>query len=722
MRSVTGRPLSERILKLREIALATPEPNRYFLLLRKRVCPGQFMIQGKLWFHFYSYCNFLFTENTVIPGIDLDPEKIPDWEEAAQELISITEPSEWGITIESPWDELPGLLFHGGNHAAPGYDQIIHEGFPARLERIKKRLEGEQDPEKLDFLQYLQIRCEAILIYFNRISGFLTGKAKMEKDGDRKKEILKLAEAYHNIARGPAKTFREAMLLHHSVYQELPDSPGCMDRYLEPFLQNDLRNGEITEEKAFEYICAAYIRFYEILGATDQRAGSCHFAIGGSYADGSSACGLCTELCMAAQASLKIMRPQIALRWAKGLPEDYLLRGIELLKESQGNTDFSNDEVFIPALVRAGIRQDAASTYTPSGCNEVMIPGESQMGALQGHFNLPLLLNILLGQITRPGISVPALESLHTFADFRKAFRTLQQDFFRSLHKFVDKFDRFRAETGFMVHLSLYTDDCIERALPIHNGGARYTGCNYDVNGFVNLADSMYIIKRLVYDEKRISLTEFAEILKADWQGAEPLLKEIRTKITHFGNDCDDVDSLAAELFGELVEDFDSEPPPRGGHYNLGTLGGYENAHVKMAEHTYATPDGRRNGEAFASGLSPWSSMDRNGLTAMLNSICRIPFDRICTSTIVNLMLPMSMLDTEDGRKKAAILLETYFRNGGIQAQMTVADKELLLAAEKEPEKYPDLVVRVSGYSAKFIALEPGVRAEIVRRTLHTGS
>ena len=116
----------------------------------------------------------------MITVLRKNPEKIPDWEEAAQELISITEPSDWGITIESPWDELPGLLFHGGNHAAPGYDQIIHEGFPARLERIKKRLEGEQDPEKLDFLQYLQIRCEAILIYFNRMSGFLTGKAKME--------------------------------------------------------------------------------------------------------------------------------------------------------------------------------------------------------------------------------------------------------------------------------------------------------------------------------------------------------------------------------------------------------------------------------------------------------------------------------------------------------------------------------------------------------------
>lgn len=717
MLSVTGRPLSERIVKLREAALAAEHGSRYPLILAKRVPVGKFTIQGGAWVYFYSRCVFQLTENTVIPGIDLQTD-IPGWDEAVRELASMPALNEERIRVPGVWYGLPGLLVSGGNHAVSGYDQIIHEGFPARLERIKKRLSGEPDPEKQDFLQYLQMRCEAILIYFNRMSGFLAEKADAETAADRKKELLKLAESYRNIASGPAKTFRDAMLIHHAVYQEIPDSPGCMDRYLEPFLQNDLRTGEITEEQAFEYICAAYIRFYESMGADDPRGGSCHFALGGSNADGTSACGLCTELCMAAQASLKMIRPQIALRWSKNQPEDYLLRGIELLKESRGNTDFSNDEVFIPALVRAGVQHDAACTYSPSGCNEVMIPGQSQMGALQGHFNLPILLNVLFGQITLPDLDVPPLESLRTFTGFRTAFRKIQQNFFQYLHRFVETVDKWRAETGFMVYLSLYTDDCIDRALPIHCGGARYTGCNYDVNGFVNLADSMYIVKRLVYDEKRLSLTEFAEILKADWQGAEPLLKEIKTTIPHFGNDCDDVDSLAAELFRELVDDFDSEPPPRGGHYNLGTLGGYENAHIRLAEYTYATPDGRRKGEPFASGLSPWASMDRNGLTAMLNSVCRLPFDRICTSTIVNLMLPGSMLETEDGRRTAAALLETYFKNGGIQVQITVADKELLQAAEKEPEKYPDLIVRVSGYSAKFIALTPNIRAEIVRRTV----
>ena len=717
MNPITEKTLSERVLLLRQKAYASPEEYCYPKILQKRLPRGKFTPLGKVWKYFYTHCSLKFSEYDIIPGVDLKT-PIPGWEDAIRELNEIPDTIKTLPDIPSPWKELPGLFRLGGNHAVPGYEQIIHEGFPARLKRINQKLSDEQDPGKRDFLQYLQLRCEGILIYFSRMAEYLSEKASSAGNEDRKPEILKLSEAFRNLSRGPARTFREAMMIHQTVYQEIPDSPGCLDRYLEHFVQQDLQAGELSVEDVFDYICAAYIKFFETLGPLHKMSGACHMALGGCRADHSSVCGLCTELCMTAQASLKMLRPQIALRWAATLPEDFLLRGVELLKESRGNTDFSNDEVFIPALGRAGIPEPDACTYSPSGCNEVMIPGQSQMGALQGHFNLPILLNLLFGQIQLPGLTIPALENLKTFQDFRKAYRKLQQDFFQYLHRITDQTDRLREETGYMLNLSLYTADCIDRALPIHSGGARYTGCNYDVNGFTNLADSMYVVKLLVYEQNRLTLAELSEILKADWQGAELLLAEIKSRIPHFGNDNDEVDSLAAELFREAAEDFDSEPPLRGGHYNMGTLGGYENAHVELAEKTFATPDGRRNGEPFASGLSPWASMDRNGPTALLNSICRIPFDRTCTSTIINLMLPSSMLDSEEGRKKAAVLLEAYFKKGGIQAQITVADKELLLAAEKEPEKYPDLIVRVSGYCAKFTALAPKVRAEIVRRTV----
>ena len=717
MQPITERPLSERVLRLRQKAYASPEGYSYPEILQKCVPQGKFILLGKAWKYFYTHCNLLFSEDDIFPGLDLKT-PIPGWDDAVRELREIPETELSQPDLPSPWKDLPGLFILGGNHAVPGYDQIIREGFPCRLERIRQRLSGETDPVKRDFLQYLQLRCEGILIFYSRMSEFLSEKISAAENENRKQEILKLAKTFKNISEGPAKTFWDAMMIHQTVYQEIPDSPGCLDRYFEDFVQHDIQSGELSVQDVFDYICAAYIKFFETRGPLDKRSGTCHMSLGGRYADHSPACGLCTELCMAAQASLKMIRPQIALRWAADLPEDFLLRGVELLKESGGNTDFSNDEVFIPALGWAGIPESDACTYSPSGCNEVMIPGQSQMGALQGHFNLPILLNLLFGQISLPDLAVPDWGKLKTFEDFRMAFRQLQQSFFRYLHRITDQIDQWRGKTGFMLPLSLYTADCIERALPIHSGGARYAGCNYDVDGFTNLADSMYVIKLLVYEQKRLSLGEFAEILKANWKGAELLQAEIKSRIPHFGNDNEEVDSLAAELFREAVEDFDSEPPLRGGHYNMGTLGGYENAHIYLAEKTFATPDGRRNGEAFASGLSPWASMDRNGPTALLNSICKIPFDRTCTSTIINLMLPSSMLDSEDGRKKAAVLLEAYFKKGGIQAQITVADKELLLAAEKEPEKYPDLIVRVSGYCAKFVSLTPKVRAEIVRRTV----
>lgn len=715
MDPIIPRTLSPRILRLREAALHSPKlrfPNIPFRGVR-----GTLHLLGQAWKHFYQFVPITFSPDDLIPFIDISA-PLPQWAEITAPLLQGEPENTAEPPLQSPWKDIPGLYIGGGNHTVPGYEQLLREGLPARRQRICRRLEAESDPDKIDFLQYLQYKCEGLIIFLQRNALALHQAAHAAVNADRRQEVLALATACAEAASGPVQSFRAALMLHHTIYQETADSPGCLDRYFEPYVQADLQRGTITEDTAFDYICAEYIRFFQTCGPEHQLSGASHLSLGGRLADGSSAVGLCTFLCMQAQASLKMLRPQIALRWAACAPDDFLLRGIELLRESSGVTDFSNDEVFIPALVNAGIAEGDARTYSPSGCNEIMIPGLSQMGALQGHFNLPLILNILLGQKTVPGLTIPPLDSLATFDDLRRAFRTLQQDFFRFLHRFTERVDRARIRQFYLLHLSLYTDDCIDRARPIQDGGARYNGCNFDVNGIVNLADSLHVIRRLVYQQKRLTLSEFADILKHNWAGHDSLRAEIKTRITHFGNDDDEVDSLAAELFHEAAVDFDSEPPLRGGHYNMGTLGGYENAHVELAKLTAATPDGRLDGEPFASGLSPWASMDKNGPTALLKSIAKIPFDHSCTSMIVNTTLAASTLNTPDGRQLAAKLLETYFRNGGIQLQITVADRELLLAAEREPENYQNLLVRVSGYSARFLALKPEVRAEIIRRTV----
>lgn len=720
--------LSPRLLRLREIALRVPS-NPVPSLLCVPVSPGNFHLRGKAWKDYLATMPIPFSADALMPGGIRIPkyedlkfrDRNPELAALEQEIRAESERKrkKTGSPRTDPWFE-GGYLMGGGNHTVPGYAEIIREGFPARIDRIKKRISVESDPVRLDFLAAMKTIAEGFLLYFRRCSETISLAAEKPENADRAAELRMLASAYAAVAERAPESFRETLAVYDAVFFFINDSPGCMDRYLYPAYRRDLERGEIVESSAFEYLCAEFIRFFEARGKEHPWSGVTHMALGGRNADGSSAVNAITELCLDAAETLSLIRPQIALRWFRNAPPGYLRRGMKLLRENHVSPDFSNDEIYIPSLVRAGIAPDDAANYSPSGCNEVMIPGKSQMGALQGHFNVLKLLNILFGQTPPlPGMKVRPLSELDTYEKFREEVRTLLKVLIRHIHRTAERIDRERAGTDHLLSVSLFTEDCIARGKSVAAKGARYNGCNYDANGIVNLADSLMAVRRLVYEEKRLTLEQFAEILKHNWKGAETLRKEIRGKLPHFGNGNPEADAMAAQVLHEIAAEFKSGVPWRGGAYNLGTLGGYENAHVTLAQKTGATPDGRFDCEAFASGLSPTAGFDREGPTSMLNSVLALPLGELCTSTIVNLTLSSSWLATDDGIQKAACLIETYLEHGGIQIQITVADKALLLEAEKNPEQFPDLMVRVSGYSARFFSLDPEVRAEIVRRTCY---
>lgn len=716
--------LSPRLLRLRETALRAPS-NPVPSLLGVPVSPGDFHLRGQAWKDYFSTMPILFSADALIPGgiPRYEDLKFRDRNPELAALERAVRPGGWRKSLRAdPWVE-GGYLMGGGNHTVPGYAEILREGFPARINRIERRIFGESDPLRLDFLAAMKAIAEGFLRYFRRCSETVSLAAEKPENADRAGELRTLASAYAAVAERAPESFRETLAVYDAVFFFINDSPGCMDRYLYPAYRRDLERGEIGESTAFEYLCAEFIRFFEAKGKAHPWSGTTHMALGGKNADGSSAVNAITGMCLDAAEALSLIRPQIALRWFRNAPPGYLLRGMKLLRENHVSPDFSNDEIFIPSLIRVGIAPDDAANYSTSGCNEVMIPGKSQMGALQGHFNVLKLLNILFGQTPPlPGMTVRPLSEFDTYEKFREEVRTLLKIQIRHIHRTAERTDRERAGTDHLLAVSLFTEDCIARAESVAAKGARYNGCNYDVNGIVNLADSMVAVRRLVYEQKRLTLEQFAEILKRNWKGAEALRKEVREKLPHFGNDNPEADSEAAKVLHGVIAEFQSRVPWRGGTYNLGTLGGYENAHVMLAQKTGATPDGRLDGEAFASGLSPTAGFDREGPTSMLNSVLALPLGEFCTSTIVNLTLSSSLLSTAEGIQKATQLIETYLKRGGIQIQITVADKAFLLKAEKNPELFPELMVRVSGYSARFLSLDPAVRAEIVRRTCYSTS
>lgn len=722
---MTPRSLSPRIARLRRTALETGAPA-VPPALGLPVEVGDFALFGAGWRDYLETMPIRFTPDSMLPGGF--PAEIPSgWETRNARLVELntTIRTRWREEREHPLAPPSRFLTErmwvgGGNHAIPGYEQILREGFPARLARIERGLAAETAPRKRDFLQAMREMTLGFLHYFERCAATLDTAAGAPENADRTAELRRLANAFRQAARRPPENFREALAVYDAVFFFIGDSPGCFDRYLEPYWRRDLVAGVIDEATAFDYLCACFIRFYSVHGKDHHWTGVVHLALGGRRADGSSAVTEFTRQCLDAAEALALIRPQIALRWAPNAPEWFLRRGAELLRGNFGSPDFSNDEIFIPALIRAGITPEAAAEYSPSGCNEVMIPGQSHMGALGGHFNLPKLLNVLFGQIVPyPGMTVPPLSELDTWDKFLDAVRQLRKSLIGSLHHWTETNDRAWTWTGGTLKISLFTDDCIARGRSMHAGGARFNGSNFDAAGVVNLGDSLAAVRRLVYLEKRLSLTGLRDILQRNWQGHEPLREEIRHRFPHFGNQCAEADEMAAAVLRETAAEFADGTPYRGGSYNLGTLGGYENAHILLAAQTLATPDGRADGEPFASGLSPVAGFDRSGPTAMLNSVRSLPFDRICTSTIVNLTLEQSLFETAAGLDGVTALLDAYLRNGGIQLQITVADHATLLAAEKNPEAYPDLMVRVSGYSARFFSLAPEVRAEVVRRTAH---
>ena len=436
--------------------------------------------------------------------------------------------------------------------------------------------------------------------------------------------------------------------------------------------------------------------------------------------DGSDAVNELSWLCLEATEEMDVTRPQVGVRWHEGMDPAFLRRAVKALATDVNNIEFCSDEQIVPALIDIGVTVEDARDFSLSGCHEVMVSGRCQMGAVEGMVNLPKIIRIVLGlePTIRSGVD---LESIDSYETLWAATVDAMAETAAVMHAFSEFLDSLRAgETGRALTSSLLTRGCIESARSTPQGGATYNFCNWDAIGIANLADSLAAIRRVVFEEKRLTLAKFVEILRDDWAGHEPLRREIRESDDHFGNDNDAVDAIAADIIRTLDRLLKTKTPFRGGQYILGTLAGYENSHSQYGLATGATPDGRKEGESFASSLGAAAGRDHNGPTAMLNSVAKMPHNLLPTSTVTNISLSRSLLDSEDGRANVASLIEGHFRAGGQQCQLTFQGREELLAARAKPEDHGHIMVRVAGYSAPFVALDEATQDEILARTEHS--
>ncbi len=397
-----------------------------------------------------------------------------------------------------------------------------------------------------------------------------------------------------------------------------------------------------------------------------------------------------------------------------------LRRAVQVLRTRSGNPDFCNDEQIVPALTRLGVGIADARDFSLSGCHEVIVTGKAQMGSVEGFVNLPKVLRLVLGLEPEldPGADLTRLE---TPADLWQALVATLDRVAEAAHlASLARDQQTAAEPGGNLAASLVVEDCIDKVVGYTQGGARYNFCNWDVIGVANLADGLAAVNQLVYQQQQLTLPELAAVLQHDWEGHEALRQQVLNRTPHFGNDLEEVDELARRIIHTFSDRLKQRRPFRGGEYILSTTAGGENMHIEFGRVTGATADGRRAGQPLADSLGAAQGRDRQGVTALLNSVAGLPHHLLPTATTLNVKLDPALLATDAGREQIAALIEGHFAGGGQQCQFNLVDRQQLLEARRNPEAHGDLVVRVAGYSAPFTSLWADLQDEIIARTGHT--
>ena len=611
-----------------------------------------------------------------------------------------------------------GFFILCGNHQVANYEKVLSVGLRGIVEQIECKLTTATEDSKV-FLEAMRTFALAMIQYCRRYAATARKEMSCCNDDLRRKELAVIANNCERVIEYPPENFWQACQSLYFTFLLIPDSPGRIDQYLYSYYRQDIDSGCLTEEFAKELLSCLWIKYFEYWGKDHLRSGITHLALGGLTPDGECSVNDLSYLCLEVAEKLEIIRPQIAVRWNQKTPQRFMQRGVELLKKNFGSPDFCNDEQIVPALIKIGISPEDARNFCPSGCHEIMIPGKSQMGSLMGEFNLPKTLNCVLGVDEMPSGDKIALDELRDWESFYAAWRRVMKDVASKIHELSYFEDSKRAQTSWGFAGSLLTEGCIERGRGLAQGGAIYNYCNWDAIGIATLADSFMVIKKLVFESKTITLEKLAECLRNNWDGYELLRQQIDFALPRFGNDIREVDAIAAGLIRDVAEALDQYTPYRGGRYTLGTLAGYENAHAVFGQNTGATSDGRLAGEAFPGSLGPAAGRDRDGLTAMLNSVASIPHILLPTSTVVNVTIDPGLLHSEAGMYKTAAAIIAHFGSGGQQLQFTIADRNILSEAQKNPDGYRGLMVRVAGYSARFTSLEKNVQDEIINRTIN---
>jgi formate C-acetyltransferase len=625
-----------------------------------------------------------------------------------------------------------------GYHAID-YKKAIGKGFLGVLAEIEQELwatqiKDEESYQKANFLKGLVIVLKAGIQYANRHALHARELSK-RAEGNRKAELERIADICEWIPANPARGFYEAVqtswFLHVLMHLEsrAQESPGRMDQYLYPYYKRDIANGRLTEKEALEIVeCLrvkmSTLRLFNGILYNEIISGEAQYhnvTLGGQTPDGKDATNELSYLFLEAALRARTPHPTLSIRYHDSISEDFVLRGLELVKVGLGFPAFFNDNSAIPWLLALGAPLDEARDYCLGGCVNHIIPGKSS--PIEALFiNMPKCLELALHDGVDPrtekqlGPKTGEFDDFETIGELGDSFKKQVTYFSEQGGTIINEQRIARADIVPTMLSSAFVDDCIKLGKSCTGNGARYVMFMQVSVGMIDVADSLGAIKKCVFEEGSISKQELLEALAANFQGKEDLLK-LLMNAPKYGNDDDYIDTIAAELYGWWRRMVTERDAPYGLKYLPSPYS--ISAHGPAGKRVGALPSGRLSGMALADGsVSPCPGMDTCGPTAVMNSAGKI--DQIpLFGTLFNMKFHPLALKTKDDMKKLHALIKTYFDYGGKHVQFNVIESKTLREAQEQPELYRNLIVRVAGYSALFTELDRSIQDEIIGRTEH---
>lgn len=660
-------------------------------------------------------------------------------------------PEEVRVFMETGVFGMEGKLNAGDAHLAVNYERILKDGLKGYEKRVKecKAYLDLTDPDSIDkycFYNAVLIVLKAVRNFANRYSVLAKDLAEKEMNQKRKIELLEISRICSKVPYEPAETFQEAVqsvwfiqLILQIESNGHSLSYGRFDQYMYPYYDRDIKNGTIKESEALELLTCLWIKTLTINKVRSQAhtlssAGSPMYqnvTIAGQTTDKKDAVNDLSFLVLKSVAQTRLTQPNLTVRYHKNINKHFLDECVEVMRLGFGMPALNNDEIIIPSFMDWQVKEEDAYNYSAIGCVETAVPGKWGYRCTgMSYINFPRMLLCTMNN----GVDLTSnkrftkgygyFTEMESYEELLKAWDKTIREITRYSVIVENVIDKASERDVPDILCSALTDDCISRGKTIKEGGAVYDFISGLQVGIANMADCLAAIKKLVYEEKKITRQELWDAILDDF--SSPKNKKIQEMLIReapkYGNDDDYVDQLIVEAYDSYIEEIEKYPNTR---YNRGPIGGIRyagtssiSANVGQGMSTMATPDGRNAFEPLAEGCSPAHNSDKNGPTAVFKSVSKLRTNKITGGVLLNQKMTPQMLSTEENRQKLELLIKTFFnRLHGYHVQYNIVSKETLIDAQKHPENHKDLIVRVAGYSAFFNVLSKKTQDDIIGRT-----